>query len=228
MQRKQSQWWCALGVVALVCACSNGSKQEHAEAVVGAPQAAPKANDEAAGAVGEQGPGKPRGRSFSFSQANSAVSFVGAKVTRSHHGFFSKFSGSVDLVDDQIEASSVRVEIDMPSIQSDEDRLTTHLKSPDLLDVEKFPKAIFTSTSIKKSTDGKRTHLVTGDFELHGVRKSIQFPADIRVKTGAVEADAEFSFKRQDFGIAYPGMPDDLIKDDVLIRLKIRAAPDSV
>jgi hypothetical protein len=35
--------------------------------------------------------------------------------------------------------------------------------------------------------------------------------------------DAEFAINRKDFGVVYPGMPDDLIKDDVLLKLKIHA-----
>jgi polyisoprenoid-binding protein YceI len=202
----------------LATACTSEPKQDHPEAVVAAPQVSTKTTE----------PASARGRAYSFSQADSAVSFVAAKVTRSHHGFFGSFHGWIDLVDEKPEASSVRVDIDMPSIQTDDAQLTTHLKSPDLLDVAKFSKASFVSTAITKSPDGKHSHLVTGDFELHGVRKSIQFPADIRIQAGGLDADGEFSFKRQDFGITYPGMPDDLIKDEVLIRLKIRAKPDSV
>jgi hypothetical protein len=42
-----------------------------------------------------------------------------------------------------------------------------------------------------------------------------------------VEVDAEFAINRKDFGIVYPGMPDDLIKDDVLLKLHIRANRNS-
>jgi hypothetical protein len=38
-----------------------------------------------------------------------------------------------------------------------------------------------------------------------------------------VDADAEFAINRKDFGLVYPGMPDDLIKDEVLIKLQIHA-----
>ena len=216
MQLKRRVW--TMGVLCLCAACSREPQKTHTEAVVAEPKmAAPNTESTAV-----------RGRTYSFSQADSAVSFVAAKVTRSHHGFFGAFQGWIDLVDDKPEASSVRVDIQMPSIQSDEPQLTTHLKTPDLLDVEKFPKASFVSTAISNNAGGKGSHMVTGDLELHGVRKSIQFPVDIRLKSGGVEVDGEFSFKRQDFGITYPGMPDDLIKDDVVIRLKIRAKPDSV
>jgi hypothetical protein len=38
-----------------------------------------------------------------------------------------------------------------------------------------------------------------------------------------VQVEAEFAINRKDFGINYPGMADDLIKDDVLILLKLDA-----
>jgi len=69
--------------------------------------------------------------------------------------------------------------------------------------------------------DGQAT--VTGNLELHGVKKSIRFPATFTVEGGVVKANAEFSINRRDFGLVYPGMPDDLIRDDVLIRLAIQA-----
>jgi len=34
---------------------------------------------------------------------------------------------------------------------------------------------------------------------------------------------ASFGINRKDFNIIYPGMPDDLIKDEVLIRLNVNA-----
>jgi polyisoprenoid-binding protein YceI len=64
-------------------------------------------------------------------------------------------------------------------------------------------------------------------LQLHGVTKSISFPTTIKVGGGGVEVDAEFAINRKDFGIVYPGMPDDLIRDDVLLRLHIRANKSS-
>jgi hypothetical protein len=36
-----------------------------------------------------------------------------------------------------------------------------------------------------------------------------------------VKAMSEFSINRKDFGIVYPGMPDDLIRDLVVIKLSL-------
>jgi polyisoprenoid-binding protein YceI len=64
---------------------------------------------------------------------------------------------------------------------------------------------------------------VTGNLDLHGVKKSITFPATIKVEGDTVEVSAEFAINRKDFGIVYAGMPDDLIKDDVLMKVKLKA-----
>jgi polyisoprenoid-binding protein YceI len=163
------------------------------------------------------------GVKYAFSNADSKVEFVGAKVTRKHDGSFKTFSGTVNLVDNDPTKSSVSVTIDIASIQSDEEKLTNHLKSPDLLDVAKFPQATFSSTAIKAGGDKGATHTVTGNLQLHGVTKSISFPATIKPGADAVDIDAEFAINRKDFGIVYPGMPDDLIKDDVLLKLQVHA-----
>lgn len=160
---------------------------------------------------------------YAFSNADSKIDFVGAKVTKKHDGSFQTFTGSVNLVDNNPEKSSVSTEIDVTSIKTDEEKLTGHLKTPDLLDVAKFPKATFSSTSIKAGGEKGATHTITGNLQLHGVTKSISFPATIKTAADSVDVDAEFAINRKDFGIVYPGMPDDLIKDDVLLKLHVRA-----
>lgn len=158
---------------------------------------------------------------YVFSNAGSKIEFVGAKVTRKHDGAFNVFSGAVELVDGDPTKSLVTVEIATASLTADDPKLTSHLKSPDLLDVDKYPKATFTSTSVKPGGEGGATHTLTGNLALHGVTKSISFPAKIKVAADTVDADAEFAINRKDFGIVYPGMPDDLIKDEVLLKLKL-------
>ena len=150
-----------------------------------------------------------------ISPSNSKVEFVGAKVTASHPGGFTDFSGQVDL-GDPIEKSRIQVTIQTASLYADKEKLTKHLKSPDFFDVAQFPTATFTSTAITKDGAG---HTVTGDLTLHGVTKSISFPATISATDAKVSANAEFSINRKDFGINYPGMQDDLIRDLVVIKL---------
>lgn len=168
--------------------------------------------------------GKPAGaETLAITPENSKVEFVGSKVTGSHNGSFKQFNGTIDLVKDSVEKSRVTVDIDTNSIVTDADRLTAHLKTPDFFDVAKYPKANFTSTKIEPATSPGATHTVTGNLDLHGVKKSVSFPATIQVAPDTASVNAEFAINRKDFGINYAGKADDLIRDEVVMKLTIKA-----
>jgi polyisoprenoid-binding protein YceI len=153
---------------------------------------------------------------------NSKVEFVGSKVTGSHDGKLNQFSGTVQLNGDKPETSKIDLSIDMASFETDTPKLTTHLKSADFFDVEKYPKATFTSTEITPGGAAGATHTIKGNLTLRGVTKGISFPATVSVKADEVTAKSEFSINRKDFNINYAGKADDLIKDQVLVKLDIR------
>jgi polyisoprenoid-binding protein YceI len=200
-----------LTALILTFACNTNPGKGKAQATVGAASA-------------ELAPSAPAGgTNYAFSNEGSQVEFVGAKVTAKHDGTFGAFHGTIQLADNDPTKSSVRVEIEMASLTVEPAKLMNHLKSPDLLGAAQFPKATFNSTAIRAGGDKGATHTVTGNLTLHGVEKSITFPANIHVTPDAVDVDAEFAINRKDFGVVYPGMPDDLIKDDVLIKLKLHA-----
>lgn len=153
---------------------------------------------------------------------NSKVDFVASKVTKSHNGSFKQFSGQIDLAPDNVASSRVTIDIETSSVVADDDQLTGHLKTPDFFDVAKFPKATFVSTKIEPAAAGGDAYTVTGNFDLHGVKKSISFPATIKLAPDSVAVDAEFSINRKDFGIVYAGKADDLIRDGVVIKLSLK------
>jgi polyisoprenoid-binding protein YceI len=160
---------------------------------------------------------------YTFDQSSSKVSFVGSKVTGKHDGGFGTFKGTVDVADGAPEKSKVDVQIDADSITTDTEKLTGHLKSPDFFDTKANPKATFVSTEIKKGGEKGATHTITGNLTIKGITKSVTFPATINVSAENANLDAEFSINRRDFSLNYAGMPNDLIRDDVLIKLSIKA-----
>lgn len=162
------------------------------------------------------------GEKYSITPENSKVEFVGSKVTGSHNGSFGKFSGTIDYLGSP-EKSRVSITIDVNSLTADDPKLTTHLKSPDFFDVAKYPQATFQSTEMKAGGDKGATHTVTGNLQLHGVTKSITFPATIAVTPGAITVDSTFAINRKDFGVNYAGAANNLIRDDVVLKLSVRA-----
>jgi len=161
---------------------------------------------------------------YKFGPADSKIAFTGAKITKKHDGGFGSFEGTVGLVNGNPLMSAVQVNIDLASLTTDSEKLAKHLKSSDFFDVAKFPKADFGSTSIRPGS-APSTYNITGKLNLHGVTKPLTFPATIKVTADAVDADGELSINRKDYGIVYPGMPDDLISDEVSIKLTIHAQP---
>ena len=156
-----------------------------------------------------------------FSNADSKIGFVAGRIGGTHEGSFDTFTGTFSLVENDPTKSSLTIDVQAASVEADEPWLRERLKSA----AGEFPKVSFQSTAITKGGDKGASNTVTGNFQLHGVTKSITFPATISVSGGSVSMDSEFSINRRDFGMIYPSKPDALIKNDVLIKLTLRAAP---
>jgi polyisoprenoid-binding protein YceI len=173
-------------------------------------------------------PSASSGTALAITPANSKIEFIGSKVTQSHTGGFKAFTGTYEPAGDKVEAGKLKAEIDMASTYSDDPKLTAHLKAPDFFDVAKFPTATFETTAIKPGASDPKakdaTHTVTGDLTLHGVTKSISFPAKISGGADSLNLDSEFSINRKDFGISYAGQSDNLIRDGVVLKLSIHAS----
>ena len=167
---------------------------------------------------------KAKGTELALSPETSKVEFTGSKVTGKHDGGFKSFNGFIDLVNEKAEDSRVLVEIDMKSVFTDTDGLTKHLQSGDFFEVEQFPKSSFVSTKITPDIGkGNGNYLVTGDLEMRGIKRSVTFPAVITIDANGVGVNSEFAINRKDFGIVYAGKADDLIRDDVVIKLNLNA-----
>ncbi len=93
-------------------------------------------------------------------------------------GRFDTFSGEFTYDPVKPEASTINVTIDTTSVNSNHAERDKHLRSPDFLNVEKFPKATFVSKQIKVDGDDKDEFDIIGDLTLNGVTKSITIEVD--------------------------------------------------
>lgn len=199
-----------LSLLLVVTAACHNPASETSKAVTG--EAAKTASPAPAG-----------GQKYSIAPANSSIGFVGSKVTGSHTGSFEKFNGEIDYVNNDPTKSHVKITIDMNSVTSDDPKLTEHLKTPDFFDTAKFADATFVSTEIKPGGEKGASHTVTGNLTLHGVTKAITFPATIAVTPDTATVNADFHINRRDFGINYAGAANNLIRDEVVMKLALRA-----
>lgn len=151
---------------------------------------------------------------YKLSGENTKIEWTGTKPDGKHSGGFKTVGGTATLSD----GSSLKldVDIDCGSLYSDDDKLTQHLKSPDLFSVKDHPKAKFKSTSVEKTAEGTK---VSGDLTLLGKTKKVSFPAEI-TKGDTLGIKAKFTINRQDFGMTYGTGK---INDDVEIRVDVKA-----
>jgi polyisoprenoid-binding protein YceI len=167
----------------------------------------------------------PTGEAVAIDTAASTIEWTAAKVTRTHQGGFSAFSGVIYLDGGAVTGADVTA--DAASIYSDEDRLTGHLKSDDFFDVTVHPQVRFLVSSLTPTRDSAATrgatHIAEGEITMHGRSNRLSFPIAISMDAGSIVADADFIIDRQLWGLSYPGQPDDLISDEVRVRLHIVA-----
>jgi polyisoprenoid-binding protein YceI len=164
-----------------------------------------------------------QGQKYLISPQASKIEFTGSKVTGKHDGSFNDFTGEI-VYGGTPEKSTVNIKIKTEAMTTDDEGLTKHLKTADFFDVAKFPEASFVSTEIKPGGDKGASHTVTGNLTLHGVTKAVTFPATINVTPETASVDSTFSINRRDFGINYAGQANNLIRDDVVLKLTVRAA----
>lgn len=86
-------------------------------------------------------------------------------------GSFRTFDGNFTYDAEHPEKNSVKVSIDVASLDTNHAERNKHLRSADFFDVEQFPTATFTSTSYEST--GADTGILHGTLTLRGVHKDL-------------------------------------------------------
>ena len=176
-------------------------------------------------AVGESG-------TYNFDKAHSFIQFtVNHNGLTQVPGFFRDFTGAVNFDAKDINKSTVEFTAKTTSIDTGVAARDNHLRTKDFFEVDKYPEITFKSTQIEKK--GKNW-MMTGDFTMRGVTKSITFPFQIvgwlpvtDKSGGKMGIAAETIINRRDFGVNWgsniPGTSIPVVSDSVKISLQIDA-----
>lgn len=142
-------------------------------------------------------------------EAHSAAQFSVRHLMISNvKGEFTKTSGSVVWDGKDLSTAVLEATIDASSISTREPKRDAHLKSPDFLDVAKYPTLTFKSTSVEPAGKGK--FRMAGDLTIHGVTRPVVFEVNgptpvIKDPYGnqRVGASATATISRKDFGLVW-------------------------
>ena len=123
------------------------------------------------------------------------------------HGRFAPPTGKLVFDAANPAASTVEAEIDATSISTGVEQRDNHLKSPDFLEVDKFPTITFKSTKVEVT--GENEGKITGDLTIHGVTKPVTLNVEHLGIVNSPFGDKRAGFtgstkiNREDWGLTY-------------------------
>lgn len=154
-------------------------------------------------------PGLLHAAPWEFDPAHTGVHFkVRHLMVSSVRGEFEKVSGKIVYDEADVTKSSADIMIDAASVNTRVAKRDADLRSPNFLDVAKFPTIAFKSKRVEKTGNG--TLKMTGDLMIHGVTKEVVLTVEgptpaIKDPWGnaRVGGQATTKINRKDFGLVW-------------------------
>jgi len=109
---------------------------------------------------------------FVFDKAHSQVGFRIRHWLTKVEGRFKDYDGRIWIDRETPASSRVELTIQAASIDTENERRDTHLRSADFFEVEKYPTISFKSTRVEPK--GKDLYEITGDLTMRGVTKTVR------------------------------------------------------
>lgn len=156
-----------------------------------------------------------------FDLAHSNLNFAVERLMVSDiTGSFKIKEATINVTGEDFSNATANLTADVSSINTDVPDRDHDLQKPGFFDTQKYPDAVFHSTSFKKVSDKKYT--ASGDLTLHGVTKPVTFEITVNMgfddhsKKTVAGMKAVGVIKRSDFGIA-ASTPSKMLSDEVTL-----------
>lgn len=166
-----------------------------------------------------------------LSTKESKIIWTGTKLTGYHQGVVNIKEGTVVMKEDRLAGGYVVVDMktivctDIPASDPIPKRkLKDHLKDADFFDVVKFPTARFVITEVRPHPTNSARYLVSGNLTIKQTTRLVTAAITPTVQSDKqFIGEADLHFDRQLFGVSYKGIKDELVRDEVQLRILIRA-----
>src|SRR5215471_10579617 len=103
--------------------------------------------------------------------ARSRIQFSVRYLASRMPGTFTEWSGELWFDPERPESSSVEIDIDARSVETDDPQRNLHLRSADFFDAEKYPRVQFRSTHVDRV--GPRTLSVAGRLTIRAISRGV-------------------------------------------------------
>jgi polyisoprenoid-binding protein YceI len=143
-------------------------------------------------------------------------------------GQFNTWGGTITADPASLAGGSVSVDIQTASIDTNNERRDTHLRSADFFDAANHPTITFRSTRVEANGRALRVH---GDLTIRGVTKPVVLEGEMLEVGGTagrrrIGFEAETEINRMDYGVAWNRAAEGggvVLGDEVTISIAIEA-----
>lgn len=159
-------------------------------------------------------------REFRPDRDHTRIGFKAATLLFDVPGKFTRYSVTLAGDPDTLADARAVITLETASIDTENGKRDTHLRTADFFDAARFPKITFTSTRIWREGGQLK---VAGTLDLHGVRRELVIPFEAnKGETGGGLTYAwkgALKIKRTDFGIGEGIAAQLSLKDEVELNL---------
>jgi polyisoprenoid-binding protein YceI len=149
----------------------------------------------------------------------SEIRFVSRQMNVAVEGRFRKFDGTVAFDPANPEATKAQFEVDTASIDLGSPEGEEEVRDKGWFNVAAFPKATFSSSTVKSMGPGKFE--ARGKLTIKGTSVDIVAPFILREAPGQRVVEGQFPMKRLQFRIGEgPWSDTDTVADEVLVRFR--------
>ena len=159
---------------------------------------------------------------WSVTQDDSEIGFVGIQLGADFEGRFDAFNADIVFSPDDLSGSSVKVVIDIASVDTQNGDRDSQIVSPDWFDAAQWPTAKFETKSFSEVSPG--TYQAIADLTIRDVTREVTLPFELAIDGDEAAAIGSVTIKRTDFGVGQGQWTDtSQVGDDVTIVITINA-----
>lgn len=139
-----------------------------------------------------------------------SIQFATAKA----EGNFRGLEGTIRFTPEDLSSSSFNVWVDASTINTGNSTKDKHARGEKWLDVEKYPRISFVSSSFQQTSDG---YQVDGTLSIRGIDKQLSIPFSFKDKV----FQGTTTVLREDFDIDGPFLFGGLVGDEIAVNLRV-------
>jgi polyisoprenoid-binding protein YceI len=156
-----------------------------------------------------------------YSQAaGSRLTFEFTQLGAPAEGRFGKFTTELAYDEKHLAASTLKVTVQIASLDTEDAERDGALKDAELFDAKKYPVASYSAGSLARNAAGGLE--AVGKLTIRDVTRDLRLPLDIKPTANGLELGGEITIHRLDFGVGQgEWQSTESVGNDVTIRYKV-------